>query len=475
MICGAFFSGNPQPGLSFHIGSNELMLELTAEEFAQRAFDLNLVDQRELESVWSHFGTRNVPSLEFQNMLLQREYMTNYQVERLLKNEKAGFYYGDYKVLYLVGTGSFARVYRAVHRESGKVYALKVLRKRHAEKPPETKKFLREGQMGQKLSHPNIVPIYELHSIRHTHFLVMDFVEGQSLLEFVQIRRQIEPAEAVEIMLGIVSGLHHAWEKGITHRDLKLSNVLMSSDGVPMLVDFGLAGIDGDAGNARTVDYAGLEKVTGVEKGDPRSDIYFTGCMFYHLLTGKSPFAGGSKDSSRFREIVPIRQAIPEIPLAVETVLNKAMQLDATKRYQTQLELMIDLRKARKALDPEFAGSGAAGAIVDPSQMKKVLVVESNHALQNALRSGLKKSGYRASWSPMPSEPNNVWTAIRRQQMHSLSPWLPWGKPGWNSIGTYLRMRRLPSCPRFCSSEKSRRSSVRSSSCRHMLQRSQCR
>ena len=368
------------------------MLELTAEEFAQRAFDLNLIEQRDLESVWGHFGTRNVPTEDFQNVLLQREYMTNYQVERLLKGEKAGFYYGDYKVLYLIGAGTFARVYRA--ERDGKVHAVKVLRKRHAEKPPETKKFLREGEMGLKLKHPNIVPIYEVHSIRHTHFLVMEFVEGQSLREFVQIRRKIEPAEAVEIMLGIVSGLHHAWEKGITHRDLKLSNVLMSSDGVPMMVDFGLAGIDGDAGNARTVDYAGLEKLTNADKGDSRSDIYFTGCMFYHLLTGRQPLAN-TKEASRFREVVPLRQIIPDIPLAVESVVNRAMQIDVKQRHQTQLDLLIDLRKARKALDPEFADGSANQAIIDPSQMKRILIVESNEALQTALRSGLKKSGYR--------------------------------------------------------------------------------
>lgn len=370
------------------------MLELTAEEFAQRAFDLDLIDQRNLESVWSHFGTHNVSTEDFQNVLLQREYMTNYQVERLLKGERAGFYYGDYKVLYLVGTGSFARVYRAVHRETGKVYALKVLRKRHSERPPETKKFLREGAMGQKLHHPNIVPIHEVHSIRHTHFLVMDFIEGQSLREFLQIRRKIEPAEATEIMLGIVSGLHHAWEKGITHRDLKLSNVLMSSDGDPKMVDFGLAGVDGDAGNARTVDYAGLEKLTNVEKGDPRSDIYFTGAMFYHMLTGRSPLPN-SKEASRFREVVPLRTVIPDIPHAVESVISKAMQLDVNQRHQTQLELMIDLRKARKALDPELAG-GVDTVGDDPSLRKKILVVESNDAVQNALRDGLKKSGYRA-------------------------------------------------------------------------------
>ena len=105
------------------------MLNLTAEQFAQRAFDLNLVDERQLELVWSACGTRDVPADEFRNLLLRQELLTNYQVERLLRGEKGGFFYGDYKVLYLVGAGSFARVYRAVQTKSGDVFALKVLRR----------------------------------------------------------------------------------------------------------------------------------------------------------------------------------------------------------------------------------------------------------------------------------------------------------------------------------------------------------
>lgn len=370
------------------------MLELTAEQFAQRAYDLNLVDQRDLESVWSRFGTRDVTASEFQNELMHREFLTNYQIERLLKGEKVGFFYGDYKVLYLVGTGSFARVYRAVHSETGRVYALKVLRKRHCEKPPETKKFLREGAMGMKLKHPNIVPIHEVHSIRRAHFLVMDFIEGQSLREFVKIRRRVDSPEAVEIMQGVVRGLAYAAEKGITHRDLKLSNVLISSEGHPMLVDFGLAAVAGNEGNARTIDYAGLEKLTNVPKGDTRSDIFFTGTMFYHLLTGRHALPPG-KSVDRFREIVPIRQLRSELPTSVESVVNKAMQMDVHQRYQTQLELMIDLRKAARALDPD-SGSSPESHVATPDEMKRVLVVESNDTIQNALRTGLKKSGLRA-------------------------------------------------------------------------------
>ena len=457
------------------MGTAEFMLELTAEEFAQRAFDLNLVEQRDLESVWSHFGTHNVSAEDFQNVLLQREYMTNYQVERLLKGERAGFYYGDYKVLYLVGTGSFARVYRGVHCETGKVYALKVLRKRHAEKPPETKKFLREGEMGLKLKHPNIVPIYEVHSIRHTHFLVMEFVEGQSLREFVQIRRKIEPAESLEIMLGIVSGLHHAWEKGITHRDLKLSNVLMSSDGVPMMVDFGLAGVDGDAGNARTVDYAGLEKLTNVDKGDPRSDIYFTGCMFYHLLAGKSPLPSGSKESSRFRDVVPIRELLPELPMAIESLINRSMQIDPNQRHQTQLELLMDIRKARKALDPELMQGNGGEPVVDPAEMKRVLIVESNDKLQNALRSGLKKSGYRAL---LVTDADRAQQRIDRDVKTAealIISLASLGKAGLELHRNLLANEATAKLPKFCCLAKAKQSTRRSWSCLTTSPHSRCR
>ena len=102
------------------------MVEKSAEEFARRAFDLNLLEHRQLESVWGELGTRNVSSTELQRALVRRGLLTNYQVEKLARGEKTGFFYGDYKVLYLVGTGSFARVYRAVHKETGKVVAVAI-------------------------------------------------------------------------------------------------------------------------------------------------------------------------------------------------------------------------------------------------------------------------------------------------------------------------------------------------------------
>jgi serine/threonine-protein kinase len=134
----------------------------TADVIAQRAFDLGLLDERQLQDVWGSFRSRNVTLEEFTQALVRRELLTNYQVERLLRGERSGFFFGDYRALYLVGSGTFARVYRAVHRQSGQVVAIKVLRRRYSDNPVHSGRFVREGRVGCSLRHPNVVPTYEV-------------------------------------------------------------------------------------------------------------------------------------------------------------------------------------------------------------------------------------------------------------------------------------------------------------------------
>jgi len=152
----------------------------TAEQVAQRALDLALIDERQLREVWAAFGSRDVPLQEFVQFLVRREYLTNYQVERLVTGERTGFFFGNYRVLYLVGTGTFSRVYRAVHQQTGQIVAIKVLRARFSDNRAQASLFDREGRVGCALRHPNIVPIYEVVSDRRTHFLVMEFIEGRT-------------------------------------------------------------------------------------------------------------------------------------------------------------------------------------------------------------------------------------------------------------------------------------------------------
>ena len=391
-----------------------------AEQVAQRAFDLGLIDERQLQEVWGQLGSHHVSVDDFLQLLVRREMVTNYQVERLVKGERTGFFFGDYKVLYLVGTGSFARVYRAVHRETGQVVALKVLRKRYSENPAQYRQFVREGLLGRSLRHDNIVPIYEVVSDGSTHFLVMEFVEGRNLRNFVKIRKKIEPAEAIRLMIDITAGLQYAFERALTHRDLKISNVLVSSRGTAKLVDFGLAAFDEtltddaspETANARTIDYAALERATGVRRDDPRSDIYFLGCIFYHMLTGR-PALKETKDrvqrlsKTRFLEVVPVQRAEPSLPHSASIVVNKALTLDPDRRYQTPGAMLSDLRIAARRLAEndeatldEAAASQAiiprgADASSDPASRQSVMVVESSAQMQDVFRRGFKKAGYR--------------------------------------------------------------------------------
>ena len=394
------------------------MAELSAEEFAQRAFDLNLVDNRQLQELWSQLGSRRVTGDEFRQLLLRRELLTNYQVERLLRGERAGFFYGNYKVLYLVGTGTFARVYRAAHKTSGQLVAVKVLRRRFADDKEQAERFCREAEVGVTLRHPNIVPIYEIGTDAGTHFMVMEFIEGRTLREFIKAREKFEPAEATRIVTDIAAGLTYAFDRGLCHRDLKMSNILVSSRGLSKLVDFGLAAGDKNMSddelmnspNPRTIDYAGLERATGVRKDDQRSDIYFLGCIYYNLLTGKAPIYE-TKDriqrlsKQRFLEVPPLLTVDPTLPRSVAKVVTKAMELDPSQRYQNPAEMLADLKITSRLLSepeaiedeesarPNQGASPAPLAALGPQ--RSLMFVEANTGLQDIFRERLKKNGYR--------------------------------------------------------------------------------
>lgn len=393
----------------------------SAEQVAQRALDLDLLGAEQLQEVWGSFGTHSVPMETFLQLLVRREFLTNYQVDRLLKGERSGFFFGDYKVLYLVGAGSFARVFRAVHRHTSQVVALKVLRKSFSDKPDQYSQFVREGEVGCTLRHPNIVPIFEVFSNRNTHFLVMEFVEGRNLREFLKIRQRLEVPEATRLMIDIAGGMQYAFEHGLTHRDLKTSNVLVSSRGQAKLVDFGLAALDEslgdnftDATNPRTIDYAALERATGVRRDDTRSDVYFMGCIYYHMLAGKPPLLE-TRDRvmrlsrTRFQEVVPLRDLESGLSPAVAHVVDKAMELDPLRRYQTPGQMLSELHVAARRLaqgdEPSEARDSAPSlsASLRPEEQQTILVVEANPQMQDALREGLKRAGYRVLLTSDPA------------------------------------------------------------------------
>ncbi|MDA7951023.1 MAG: serine/threonine protein kinase [Pirellulaceae bacterium] len=384
------------------------MLDLSPEKFLQRALDRKLITERQIESLWSDIGTRDVSLKEVCKHILRSELMTNYQIERLSKGERYGFFYGNYKVLYYVGAGTFARVYRAVHTETGRIVAAKVLRKRFLDDNDTKQQFLREGEIGMNLRHPNIVPVFEISDDRRTTYMIMEFVEGQNLRDFVKVQGSLSPLQSLMYTTDIVGGLTYAATLGIHHRDLKLSNIIVSKQGQAKLVDFGMAVVTGkktaqairDCPNLRTVDYAGLEKLTNAPKNDPRSDVFFAGTLLYHLLTGRSPLHE-TKDRmqrmnlSRFREIVPLTKKIPDLPVPILRVVQKAMQIDLKHRYQSMNDLFSDLKKARLQIESGQIDTEDTQEEFLEGEGSTLIVIESNTMLQNALRNRLRKLGYR--------------------------------------------------------------------------------
>ena len=395
------------------------MSELTPTQLSHRIVELGLLEPIEIEQAWSEVGGINGTCEDLLRVLQRSDRLTNLQIDKVLKNDRTGYFYGHWKILYLIGAGTFARVYRSVHRETGRVAAVKVLRRRHRAEPTQVEQFMREARVGIKLRHPNIVAIHEVDPDPRNPYMVMEFVEGQTLRELVKIRRKIDPKTSVQLMLDVANGLTYAAGFGVTHRDMKLSNVLVTSVGKAKLVDFGLAALAdtsneaavADCPSARAIDYAALERGTGVRKDDPRSDIYFFGSMLYHILTGEPPLTEtrdrmARLNVSRFREVPHIQKVAPDVPSNVAAVLHKAMEFDPAKRYQTALQLADDLRATLARLeagDTVTTARIAAGReeATDEEEAsteganKTIMLVESKLEFQDLIREKLKKRGYR--------------------------------------------------------------------------------
>ncbi len=404
------------------------MSDLSPQQFAQRVTDLGLAERREIDQAFSELGVGDHSLDDFIKVMQGRGIVTTLQTDKILKGDRQGYFYGPYKVQYLIGAGTFARVYRA--EKDGEVFAIKALRKRFRDEVKEMEQFLREGRMGLRLRHPNIVNILDVVPDQRNPFLVMEFVEGQTLRELVKVRGRLPADLSLRLMYEIASGLAYASSLGIAHRDLKLSNVLISSDGKAKLVDFGLAALSdrnnpekmADCPNARAIDYAALERGTGVRKDDPRSDVYFAGNMLYHMLAG-TPALTETRDRlarlnvSRFQEITPLHERVPDVPGAANQVVQRALEFNPDKRIQSAAALQAEVKKAIEVLEgghknrrDDYSVSSGEHSEDDEDPTNEgegyvVMLVESKVKLQNAVRDRLKSRGYRVL---VISDPNRA-------------------------------------------------------------------
>jgi tRNA A-37 threonylcarbamoyl transferase component Bud32 len=371
-----------------------------ADGIAQLARRLDLVTDDQLMDAWAELGSRTGPAEPLLRALERKGHLTPWQASKLLKGDTDGYVLGGYRLLYRIAAGSFGRVYRGDNPRTGEVVAIKVLRKRWAEDNRKIELFEREGKVGLAMQHPNIVRILAVNRdpASGQYYLVMEFVEGGNLRDFLAIRKKLEAPEALRLLEETASGLAYALTQGLTHRDLKPTNILISATQTAKLVDFGLAELAGGAREVggeidRTVDYAGLEKATGVKAGDPRSDIYFLGTTFHEMVTGR-PLLSVIREArarmlrQRFEIDGQLRRDDPDLPAPVFSLLSRMVAFDPNARFQTYEQLLDAIHQVRA----EVEGRGKATAAAGP---KTVFVVETNAKFQHQFREKLKARGYR--------------------------------------------------------------------------------
>lgn len=265
---------------------------------------------------------------------------------------------GKYRVLRPLGWGGMGSVWLAEHQIMGRLVALKVIRPELIAKENAVERFRREVQAAAKLNHHHIATAYDAEQVGAVHFLVMEFIDGETLAERVK-KGPLPVAEACQAIRDAALGLAHAHATGLVHRDVKPGNLMRSKDGLVKVLDFGLVAIQDSAPTITgenlvmgTTDYIAPEQAEDARAADARSDIYGLGCTLYHLLSGHVPYPELSPlrkiDAHRHQPASPLTHTPPGLAAIVEKMMAKAPR----ERFQTALEVADALNPYATGKEP---------------------------------------------------------------------------------------------------------------------------
>lgn len=272
-----------------------------------------------------------------------------------------------YEILEVIGAGGMAVVYKAMCHRLNRYVAVKILRDELANDEEFRKRFQTEAQAVAMLSHPNIVSVYDVSHSDGVEYIVMELIEGVTLMQYMKKKGALGWKEALHFAVQISKALEHAHEKGIVHRDIKPQNIMILKDGTIKVADFGIAALESaqekkSDQTVGSVHYIAPEQARG-EQPDPRSDIYSLGVVMYEMLTGKMPYDGDTAEQVAMKHItghpVPPQELNPDIPEELAAITLKAMNSDINARYQSASELLRDLEDFCKQQAAANLGSGS--------------------------------------------------------------------------------------------------------------------
>jgi serine/threonine-protein kinase len=276
---------------------------------------------------------------------------------------------GRYDILDRIGYGGMGMVFRARDPHIGRAVAIKLLRVSDEDLHD---RFLREAQSAGSLKHPNIVTIYDFGEHDGAPYIVMEYVEGTTLAGHIKQNIPLTLARKLELLEELAAGLEYAHNKGVIHRDVKPANVMVDREGILRILDFGIARVT-DSGLTQTgmimgtPNYMSPEQVEG-KASDRRSDIFAAGLVMYELLSYHQAFPGETMHqvmNAIVRQTpVPLRSLVPDLDPALETIVNRAIEKDPARRYQTMAAMGTHIARVRSKLDPDEAPLLDEGTVI---------------------------------------------------------------------------------------------------------------
>ena len=299
---------------------------------------------------------------------------------------------GRYKIQTLIGTGGMAAVYLAKDLILDRLVAIKVLRLDFRQNNDAMRRFRREALSATQLTHPNIVGVYDVGQSQEMNYIVMEYVEGTDLKDYIRQRGALHPIEAVRIMMQIVSAIAAAHQNRIIHRDIKPQNILIDREGNVKITDFGIAVALSDTSLTQTntllgsVHYLSPEQARG-GMATIQTDIYALGIVLYELLTGRVPFDGESAVSialKHFQEPLPsVVNPTAMVPQSLENIVLKATAKDPMNRYRSCYEMFQDLKTcldSTRLYEKKFVPANFSGEtkVLSPISTQKIKPIQSS-------------------------------------------------------------------------------------------------
>ena len=259
---------------------------------------------------------------------------------------------GRYEITELIGEGGMAEVYKAHDVLDNRVVAIKILKRQFSENEEFLRRFRNESKAIAVLSHPNIVKVYDMCFSEKIQYIVMEYIDGITLKDYIDSERVLNWKDAVHFIIQILRALQNAHNRGIVHRDIKPQNIMLLTDGTIKVMDFGIAKFAREESMTATdqaigtVHYISPEQARG-DVTDEKSDIYSVGVMFYEMLTGQKPFDTDNPISIAVMHMQNVarrpRDINPNIPSGLEEIIMHAMEKDAEVRYQTATDMIHDI------------------------------------------------------------------------------------------------------------------------------------